>query len=134
MQRYPKALVANQKHSVSAGKLNLNPVLEQLEQMEIKLDRFHRLTDRRVTTREMDDIVEKIKESYTIRYPKRLIDSAPVIAQREASQLRSDLNAWLVYNGFNNALYHSENRLLPHEREQIDGRVLNVIEKTLALS
>ena len=81
----------------------------------------------------MDEIVKKIRSSSLIKYPRKLIPSAPLIAEKEALQLNQPLNAWLVYNGFNNVLYHSDGKLLPEERERIDTKVLQTIERTLAL-
>ena len=73
---------------------------------------------------------------YTPFKPKipRQVLFASLIAQRESAELRTPMNAWLLYNGFNNALYHAESKLLPEERERVDRRVLAVIENELSLS
>jgi hypothetical protein len=63
-----------------------------------------------------------------------MITPAQLIAQKEAVELKTPLNAWLVYNGFNNPLNHFETKLLPEEITRIDRRVLRTIEKTLTLN
>lgn len=134
MMAFTESFSADQKHSTRVGKISMEPIFKELDKIEIRLDRFKRLTDRKVTTEEMHGVVKKIRASATIKYPMKLVPTAPLIAQKEAAQLDMPLSAWLLYNGFNNALYHSEGKLLPEERERIDRRVLKVIEKELSLN
>ena len=122
------------KHSKKFGAINLDPIFKKLENMEIKLDQFKRLSDRMVTSEELTKITNEIRTKIAIKYPKKMIDSAVLTAQKETYQLGVPLSAWLVYNGFNYPLNHYETKLLPEEASRIDRRVLGVIEKTLALN
>ena len=122
------------KHSKKFGAINLEPIFKKLEKLEIKLDQFKKLSDRIVTPEELKKIALEIRTKPTIKYPKKMIDVAVVTAQKESYKLRTPLSAWLVYNGFNNPLNHTETKLLPEEATRIDRRVLQVIRKSLALN
>ena len=127
-------MMVSVRHSKRYGLLNFEPIFKKLEQFEVKLEQFRKLTDRRVTPDELTMIVKKIRSNPSIKYPKKMIEPARLIAQKEAAELNTPLNAWLVYNGFNNPLNHFETRLLPEEAARIDKKVLRSIEKTLSLS
>ena len=122
------------KHSKKAGMIDLQPIYKKLENIEVKLEQFKRLSDRVVTPDELTKIIHAVKASPNIKYPRKMIEPAKLIAEKEALQLQTDLNAWLVYNGFNNPLNHFETKLLPEEISKIDSRVLRTIEKTLSLN
>lgn len=122
------------KHSKRYGVVDLKPIFEKLDSLEVKLEQFKRLTERRVTPDELTKITHAIRTNNSIKYPKKMITPAQLIAEKEAMQLKTPLNAWLVYNGFNNPLNHFETKLLPEEATRIDRRVLRTIEKTLALN
>jgi len=122
------------KHSKKFGAINLDPIFRKLENMEIKLDQFKRLSDRIVTPEELKKIALEIRTKTAIKYPKKMIESATLRAQKESYQLGAPLSAWLVYNGFNYPLNHNETKLLPEEASRIDKRVLGTIEKALALN
>ncbi|MFK7979289.1 MAG: DUF932 domain-containing protein [Saprospiraceae bacterium] len=122
------------KHSKKAGMIDLQPIYKKLENVEVKLEQFKRLSDRVVTPDELIKIIHAVKASPSIKYPRKMIEPAKLIAEKEALQLKTDLNAWLVYNGFNNPLNHFETKLLPEEISKIDSRVLRTIEKTLSLN
>jgi len=122
------------KHSKKFGAIHLEPIFEKLEKLEVKLDQFKKLSDRIVTPEELKKITEEIKTKTAIKYPKKMIDSAVLTAQKETYQLGVPLSAWLVYNGFNYPLNHYETKLLPEEVSRIDKRVLGVIEKSLSLN
>ena len=130
LMAFSSDLSVKKKHSMGEGKLNLGPIVKQLEKATFQLEKFKRLTDRRLLPREIDELVKKVAGT---KYPKKLLPSAPEIAQREAAELGTGLNAWLLYNGFNNALWHSEGKLFPEERERIDRVVLKTIETHLQL-
>lgn len=134
MMAFTRAFTSDQKHSTRLGKLSLDPIFKQLDKMELRLEQFNQLTNRLITPTEMGTITAKLRDSNSIKYPKKLVSIGPLIAEKEAAQLGIGLNAWLLYNGFNNALYHSDGKLLPEERERIDRRVLGVIEKELSLN
>jgi len=122
------------KHSKKFGAIHLEPIFKKLENMEVKLDQFKRLSDRIVTPEELAKITEEIRTKPGIKYPKKMIDSAVLTAKKERYQLGSQLSAWLVYNGFNYPLNHYATKLLPEEVSRIDKRVLGVIKKTLSLN
>ncbi len=123
----------SKKHTLDEGSLELEPMFKDLEKIEKRIKRFKRMSERRVTPHELDSIVNMIRKDNTIEYPAKLLDLAAVYAQMEAAKLRQPLNSWLVYNGFNNRLYHSGGRLLPERREKVDRKVLQTVEKTLGL-
>ena len=122
------------KHSKKFGAITLDPILKKLEKMEVKLDQFKKLSDRIVTPEELTKIAKEIRSKSTLKYPKKMIDSATLRAQKESSELGTPLSAWLVYNGFNYPLNHYETKLLPEEVSRIDKRVLQLINQQLALS
>ena len=122
------------KHSKKTGMIDLRPIYKKLENVEVKLEQFKRLSERRVTPDELTRIIHAVKTSPGIKYPKKMIEPARLIAQKEALELDTPVNAWLVYNGFNNPLNHFETKLLPEEISKIDSRVLRTIEKTLSLN
>ncbi|MEM6338969.1 MAG: DUF932 domain-containing protein [Pseudomonadota bacterium] len=124
----------SKKHHKLSGLLDLNKVLEQIETIEIKIERFKKLTDRVVTPQELETILKTVKESKSIKYPAKMLQSAKYIAQKEAAKLQTEMNAWLVYNGLNYPLNHHETKLLPEEASKIDSKVLASIEKTLSLN
>ena len=122
------------KHSKKSGMIDLQPVYKKLENIEVKLGQFKKLSDRVVTPDELTKIITTIKTTPNIKYPRKMIEPARLIAEKEALQLKTDLNAWLVYNGFNNPLNHFETKLLPEEISKIDSKVLQSIEKILSLN
>ena len=123
----------SKKHTQEDGELNLDPIFKDLKRIDTRITRFKHMTDRRVTPDELIQITETIRKSRTIEYPTKLVDQAPLIAQKEAAELQQPLNSWLVYNGFNNILYHSRGKLLPERREKIDQKVLQTLESILEL-
>ncbi len=122
------------KHSKKKGMIDLQPIYKKLENIEVKLEQFKRLSERRVTPDELSRIIKIIKTTPSIKYPRKMIEPAKLIAEKEALQLKTPLNAWLVYNGFNNPLNNFETKLMPEEVSKIDSKVLRTIEKTLSLN
>ena len=122
------------KHSKASGTIDLSPIYKKLENIEVKLLRFKTLSERQVTPDEIDSIMNLIRTSPTIKYPRKMLDSARLIAQNESLKLDTPMTAWLLYNGFNNPLNHYDTKLLPEEASKIDSRVLRTIEKTLSLN
>ena len=134
LMAFTEDMALSVKHSKILGTINLLPIFEKLDNINSKLERFKALSDRQVTTDEMTKILQAIRSSPTIKYPKKMIDSARLMAQKEEIQLDTPMNAWLLYNGFNYPLNHYETKLLPEEASKIDQRVLRVIERTLSLN
>ena len=134
LMAFTEDITLSVKHSKKAGMIDLRPIYKKLENVEVKLEQFKKLSDRVVTPDELTRIIHAIKTTPSIKYPKKMIEPARLIAEKEALQLQTDLNAWLVYNGFNNPLNHFDTKLLPEEVSKIDSRVLKTIEKTLSLN
>lgn len=117
------------KHSTGIGVVNIKPILEQLDKLDERIDRFKRLTEREIDPWEYD-IIMKDLQSEKVDYPKKLVETALEVINRETNQF-GETNGWLLYNGFNNALYHSDMKMSPVDREKIDRRVLSTIEGVL---
>lgn len=64
-------------------------------------------------------------------FPKKQIETALNIAQREARQLKQNLTLWLAYNGFNHVLNHDKStKMTQIEKSKLDGKLINSIHKT----
>ena len=115
------------KHSLrSTFATPIEKLREELLRIGEDLDRFRKMTDRRITPDELQELIEDMKEN-NFGYPKRMIEEVPIIIAQEQIKLESDLNSWLVYNGFNNALMHTESKLLPEQKAKIDKSLLAFI-------
>lgn len=128
MKGFAKEYSTESKHSKDKDILaDLHKLERDLMNVKSKLDEFKRMADRQMTPDELDTLLEDFKTSHSIQYPKRLLETVPEIIGKEQEILKTPLNAWLVYNGFNNALMHAETKMLPEDKEKIDRRVLNHI-------
>ncbi len=106
---------------------SLDKILDDISAAGNRLSEFRRLADRRVLPDELNEMMEVVKKNKSLNFPVRNIGKVPSIAINEAKRLDVDLNAWLVYNAFNNVLNHSDTRLFPHEKERIDKNVLSYV-------
>lgn len=131
---FDESVSFSKKHHKLSGILDVNRILKQIEEIEVRVERFKKLTDRMVTPSELDTILKTIRENKSIKYPAKMLQSVRYIAEKEAAVLQTDMSAWLVYNGLNYPLNHHETKLLPEEASKIDARVLSSIEKTLVLN
>ncbi|WKN46410.1 DUF932 domain-containing protein [Tunicatimonas pelagia] len=129
MMGMSEVIASSTKHRTGAQLPDYELVFDELEDISYRVERFKRMTDRRVTPDELEEITEIIRKRKQLKYPAILVDQAPIIAEKEAAQLGVPLNSWLVYNGFNHALYHSRGKLLPDERERIDRNVLRTMQQ-----
>ncbi|MBC7389671.1 MAG: DUF932 domain-containing protein [Opitutaceae bacterium] len=124
MMAFQEEAARNLKHR--SGVVNFKELFVLLDNVDSQLERFRKLTDRRLTPKEMEQITELIKEKTD--FPKQLIKEVPEVIAREQIQLNTDLTGWLAYHGFNNRLNHADIKMHPEFKEKIDRQVLNVIE------
>lgn len=115
---------------------NLDKILVRLDALDVQLHEFRKLTDRTVTSKEMEQIMERLKEFKNHdAFPKKIIQEVPLKVYQEAEQLKTKPNAWLLYNGFNYFLNHDQRIGLGMDSiERIDRNVLRVIQQELVLN
>jgi hypothetical protein len=102
-------------------------VFDSIEAFPSYTQHFTKLMDKQLTQKEVYELEETIKENTD--FPKRFFSDVPLIMHREAEQLDTSLNAWLLYNGYNHILNHSDSKLHPEQKSKIDRQVLNLIEE-----
>jgi hypothetical protein len=116
---------------------NLNYIIHKLDDLDEQLNQFRTLTERVITHKELDDIMETIRKQKTLvgSFPKRIIDEVPERILQEAQELGGDPTAWLVYNGFNWFLNHDERVGYAMDvKEKIDRNILDTVRHQLALN
>lgn len=115
---------------------NLDAILTRLDALDVQLQEFRKLTERQVTSKEIEQIMDKLKEFKNHdAFPKKIIQEVPLKVYQEAEELSTTPNAWLLYNGFNYFLNHDQRIGLGMDsKERIDRNVLKVIQKELALN
>jgi hypothetical protein len=115
---------------------NLDKILVRLHKLDVQLQEFRKLTERTVTSKEMEQIMDKLKEFKSHdAFPKKIIQEVPLKVHQEAEELKTAPNAWLLYNGFNYFLNHDQRIGLGMDsKEKIDRNVLKVIQQELALN
>lgn len=128
--------MVSQKHDTESIEANVTTILGRLDDIDVQLQKFRKLTERRITGLEMEQIMEKIRElKFHDAFPKKLIPEVPLKVYQEAETLSSEPNAWLLYNGFNYFLNHDERIGAGLDTiERIDRNVLKIIHKELALN
>jgi hypothetical protein len=116
--------------------INLKKILTKLNTLDEQMDSFRKLTDRRVTTKELEEIMLKARELKNHdAFPKKIIPEVPLRILQEAEQLDQEPNAWLVYNGFNYFLNHDERIGLGMDsKERIDNNILSLIQHQLQIN
>ena len=116
--------------------LNVSEILKRLDSLDVQLQQFRKLTERTVTSKEMEQIMAKLREFKSHdAFPKKIIQEVPLKVYQEAEELNTAPNAWLLYNGFNYFLNHDERIGLGMDSiERIDRNVLQVIQKELVLN
>lgn len=105
-----------------------------LSSFEFTTDIFKPYTDRVVSSKERDQVIEYLKSfSGSISYPKRILSEVPSKIDEEMKALgSSSLSAWQLYNGFNYFLNHDTRiNLKDNIKSQIDIHVKDVITSTL---
>jgi hypothetical protein len=135
MMAWRKDSEITQRHDKDFS-INLNKILARLDAMDVQLQGFRKLTDRQITSKEMEQILEKLKEFKNHdAFPKKIIQEVPLKVYQEAESFSMKPNAWLLYNGFNYFLNHDQRIGLGMDsKERIDRNVLSVIRRELALS
>jgi hypothetical protein len=116
---------------------NLNYIIHKLDDLDEQLNHFRTLTERVITHKELDDIMETIRKQKTVvgTFPKRIIDEVPERILQEAKEMNTDPTAWLVYNGFNWFLNHDERVGYAMDvKERIDRNVLDTVRNQLMLN
>lgn len=125
----------SQRHN-SDFSVNLNKILGKLDSLDVQLNQFRTLTERKVTGKEIEEIVERMREfTHRDAFPKKILPEVPLKVYEEAEQLNTVPNAWLLYNGFNNFLNHDERIGSGMDvRERVDKNVLRIIREELSLN
>lgn len=128
--------MVSQKHDTESIEANVKTIMGRLDDIDVQLQQFRKLTERRITGLEMEQIMEKIRElKFHDAFPKKLIPEVSLKVYQEAETLSSEPNAWLLYNGFNYFLNHDERIGAGLDIvERIDRNVLKIIHKELALN
>lgn len=115
--------------------LNLDHVLTRLNKLEEDLQKFQLLSERLVTSKEIEQISEALKKSKYDQFPKKLIGEVPLQMYQEVDALESEPNAWLLYNAYNRFLNHDDRIGLAMDiKERVDRNVLSTISKELHLN
>ncbi len=113
---------------------SLDEVLIKLDKLDTQMQAFRKLTERQVTTKEIEQIMAKF-ESMRDSYPKKILQDVPLKVYEEAEALHTKPTAWLLYNGFNYFLNHDARIGLAMDiKERVDRQVISVIQQELALN
>ena len=115
--------------------LNLEAVLVRLDKLDGDLSKFRKLTERILTTKEIEEISVSIREMKYDAFPKKLIGEVPLQMYQEAQELKTKPNAWLLYNAYNRFLNHDDRVGLAIDvKERVDRNVLATITQKLHLN
>lgn len=135
MMAWKKETQIAQRHD-KGFQFNLDKILVRLDALDVQLHEFRKLTERTVTSKEMEQIMERLKEFKNHdAFPKKIMQEVPLKVYQEAEQLKTKPNAWLLYNGFNYFLNHDQRIGLGMDSiERIDRNVLRVIQQELVLN
>lgn len=115
---------------------SIDLILGRLDSLDVQLQEFRKLTERRITGKEIEEVLGKVRSFKNHdAFPKKIIQEVPSKMYQEAEQLGTEPTAWLLYNSFNYFLNHDERVGLGMDsKERIDRNVLKTIQKELALS
>lgn len=116
---------------------NIDYIIRKLDDLDEQLNQFRTLTERVITHKELDDMMETIRKqpNRVGSYPKRIIDEIPERILQEAKELNTEPTAWLLYNGFNWFLNHDERVGYAMDvKEQIDRNILDTVQRELVLN
>lgn len=114
--------------------VNLTGILKRLDELDERFNKFRKLNERVVTGKELNLIMETIRKPRD-GFPKKILPEVTGIMYQEATKLKVEPNAWLLYNGFNNLLNHDPRIGLTLDvREKIDRDVLSAIRYHLSLN
>lgn len=113
---------------------NLDEILVRLDNLDSQMDNFRKLTERQVTHKEIEKILERFS-SMKDAFPKKILSEVPFRMHEEAERLETKPNAWLLYNGFNYFLNHDSRIGMGMDiKEKVDRQVVSVIKQELALN
>ena len=127
MMGFAAELEESRKHSGNFN-VNFDLIHHHLNPERLKNQKFDLLTERTLKHTEAIEIVKKVEKSKSIQFPKRLLEGVIPKAEQEAKELgQSKLNNWLLYNGFNYQLNHSDIKLAYDTRVKVDKKLLNFL-------
>lgn len=113
---------------------NMTPdsIIKLLEtHFEIKLEAARRLQAKQFKHSYIEKEISDKIQSFGV--PKKFADEAQYIIYREHEALNAGnhyVNGWLIYNGFNNALFRrSDSSLTAQRKVAIDARIVEYLEK-----
>jgi hypothetical protein len=124
------------KHNTDISQLIMG-LGKSIHKMSLSLTKFEAFTDRMVTGKELDQVMQTIKDQKgSIGFPKKIISEVPAKIAQEMKMLDSfDMSAWQLYNGFNYFLNHdSRINLRDSIKAQIDIQVKDTIIDVLGLN
>ena len=131
---YRKEAEVRQKHNNDLMP-NLGFIMKRLDKLDDNLREFRKLTERRVTSKEMEEIMKRLREQKGDTFPKRIIEEVPLKLYEEAEALQTEPSAWLLYNSFNRILNHDQRVGLAMDvKERVDRGVLDTIRLQLSIS
>lgn len=135
LMAFSSELLSVGKHLKGVGVLNLSPLMEKIEKLQTNVVFFRALDARKMTMKELDEVVDAVKESKSVKYPVKMTYRFSDILKEELDVLgKKRPSAWDTYNLFNRNLNENnfpDSNLMPEERVRIDKKVLNTIFKTL---
>lgn len=110
--------------------------IEQLEEKLVTIDerlgRLQRLTERRLSPKEVRELITAISpeegKKDKIKFPKKLLVEVPLKLQEETERLDVEPSKWLLYNAFNFQLNHAKTALPQEEKARIDREIFQLIE------
>ena len=124
MMAFEQAAMQKSKHF--SGSVDLERMYLMLEGVDSQLERFKKLTERRLTPKEIEEITLQIKEH--TKFPPLLLPQVSEVIAREQIKLNAEPTSWLLYHGFNNRLNHADIKMHQEFKARIDLEVLEIIE------
>lgn len=113
---------------------NLDEILARLDNLDSQMNNFRKLTERQVTHKEIERILERLSATKD-SFPKKILSEVPFKMHEEAERLETKPNAWLLYNGFNYFLNHDSRIGMGMDiKEKVDRQIVSVIKQELALN
>lgn len=128
MMGFNKEFHITKRHKSKEGTtFDFSVIWQKLDEVEEQLNRFRKLSERRLTGIELEEIKKQITEKTL--FPKRELENIQSIINREMIQLNQfDQTAWLTYHGYNNVLNHAENEIHQEVKQKIDAEIVSIIE------
>jgi len=126
-ERMKQLSISMQEGKHSNTGFSMKKLFSMLDNVDGQMNRFKKLSERRLTPKEVEELTEIIKVKTD--FPKRLIPEVSEVIEKERAILGSDMNSWLLYHGFNNRLNHADIKMNQEFKTKIDIEVLNRIER-----